>query len=242
MNGQFCTIPTPFQPLANPPSCITALYDKNTGSILVRCSLQIKKTLDVSMPSQLAPNVWILTTAPSAPTTTITLICLGETTQFIEVRKPILVLCLPTACSATSPNFHLPPHYDIPPLEYISLDMANLNVINISSIHFQIWQHLEKHWNESQLQHLASIPSVPVGQLYKHMANGTKHITPFSPEESTADTDSIWTHVFTYRSLCNGNRITYTSRFGNILLLFLLVSTCQISVPNFTTRYHAIYN
>ena len=27
-NGQFCTIPTPFQPLANPPSCITALYVK----------------------------------------------------------------------------------------------------------------------------------------------------------------------------------------------------------------------
>ena len=25
------------------------------------------------------------------------------------------------------------------------------------------------------------------------MANGTRHITPFSPEESTADTDSIWT-------------------------------------------------
>ena len=71
--------------------------------------------------------------------------------------------------------------------------MANLNMINISSIHFPIWQHLEKHWNESQLQHLASIPSLPVGQPYKHMANGTKHITPFSPDESTADTDSIWT-------------------------------------------------
>ena len=37
--------------------------------------------------SQLAPNVWILTTAPSAAAT-ITLICPGETTQFIEVRNP----------------------------------------------------------------------------------------------------------------------------------------------------------
>ena len=27
-NGKFCTIPTPFQPFANPPSCITALYSK----------------------------------------------------------------------------------------------------------------------------------------------------------------------------------------------------------------------
>ena len=108
-NGQFCTIPTPFQPLANPPSCITALYAKNTTSICARCSLQIRKFSDVSMPSQLASNVWILTVAPSTTAATITLICLGETTQFIEVRKPIHILHLSTACSATSPNFHLPP-------------------------------------------------------------------------------------------------------------------------------------
>ena len=103
----FGTIPTPFQPLANPPSCITALYAKNTASFSVRCSLQIRKTSEVSMPSQLAPNVWNLATAPSAAAA-ITVVCLGETTQFIEVRKLIQVLCLPTACSATSPNFHLP--------------------------------------------------------------------------------------------------------------------------------------
>ena len=42
-NGQFCTIPTPFQPLANPPSCITALYAKNTASISARCSLEMRK-------------------------------------------------------------------------------------------------------------------------------------------------------------------------------------------------------
>ena len=51
---------------------------------------------------------------------------------------------------------------------------------------------MEKHLNESQLQHLASIPSLP--QLYRHMAKGIQHITHFtSPEESTGDTDSIWT-------------------------------------------------
>ena len=43
-NGQFCNIHAPFQPLANPPSCITALYAKNTASISTRCSLQIRKT------------------------------------------------------------------------------------------------------------------------------------------------------------------------------------------------------
>ena len=192
-NGQFCTIPTPFQPLANPLSCITALYVKNTASISTRCSLQIRNSSDVSMPSQIASNVWILITAPSAAAP-VTLICLVETTQFIEVKRPNHILCIPTACSATSPNFHLTPCYEGPPLEVnIPLDMANLNMINISSINFHIWQHLEQHWNESQLQHLASIPSIPVGQLYSYMAKGNQHITPFSPEESTGDTDSIWT-------------------------------------------------
>ena len=32
-NGQFCNIITPFQPLANLPTCITALYNKNKASI-----------------------------------------------------------------------------------------------------------------------------------------------------------------------------------------------------------------
>ena len=75
----------------------------------------------------------------------------------------------------------------------MSLDMANLHMINISSINFHIWQYLEKHQNDSQLQHLASIHSIPVGQLYSHMSKGIQHITPFSPEESTGDTDLIWT-------------------------------------------------
>ena len=194
VNGQFCNIPTPFQPLVNPPSCITALYAKKTASISHRCSLQVRKSSDVSMPSQLAPNVWILTTAPSAVTTTITLICPGETMIFIKVKKPVHVLQLPTACCATSPHFHLPPRYETTYSEVnISLDMANLHMINISSLDLCIQQHLEKHQNESQLQHLASIPSVPIGQLYSHMAKGIQHITPFSPEESTGDTDSIWT-------------------------------------------------
>ena len=88
-----------------------------------------------------------------------------------------------------------PTHYESPALEVnISLDMANLYIINISSLEYHICQHLEKHQNESQLQHLASIPSVPVDQLYKHMISGIQPITSFTtPEESTGDTESIWT-------------------------------------------------
>ena len=108
-NGQFCNIHSPFQPLTNPPSCITALYAKNAASISTRCSLQVRKTQNISIPSQIAPNVWIMTTAPSAVTTAITLICPGETTKLLTMKKPIHILHLPSACSATSPNFHLPP-------------------------------------------------------------------------------------------------------------------------------------
>ena len=102
-NGQFCTIPTPFAPLANPPSCITALYAKNAASISARYSLQIRKSSDVSMPSQIAPNVWILTTAPSAAAT-ITLICPGETTQFIE-ENPSIYYIYPQLAVLHHPTF-----------------------------------------------------------------------------------------------------------------------------------------
>ena len=72
--------------------------------------------------------------------------------------------------------------------------MANHNMVNMSSFNFHIWQHLEKHQNENPLHYLASIPSVPANQLYKHMINGIHSITPFtSPEGSTGDTASIWT-------------------------------------------------
>ena len=49
------------------------------------------------MPSQIAPNVWILTTPLSALANTITLICPGKATMFIEVEKPVHILTVPTA-------------------------------------------------------------------------------------------------------------------------------------------------
>ena len=137
--------------------------------------------------------MWILTSPTE--TTTITLTSPGETTKFITVMKPMHVLQLPQACSATSPHFHLLPHYEHPALTVnISLDMANLNMVNISSLDFHIWQHVKDHKNETQLHHLSSIPSIPIAHLYKHMVSGIKPITPFtSSEVSTGDTVSIWT-------------------------------------------------
>ena len=91
--------------------------------------------------------------------------------------------------------FYLSSHYEPTSATLnISLETANLNMIKISALDFCIWQHLENHQNETQLQHLASIPLVPVNQLYKHMISGIIPIKFFtSPEESTGDTVSIWT-------------------------------------------------
>ena len=110
-NGQFCSITTPFQPLANPPSSVSALYAKNLASITSQCSLQIQKTSDVNLPTEISSDVWILTTPLSTPASTITLICPGKATASITTRKPVHILRIPMACSTTSSNFHLPPSY-----------------------------------------------------------------------------------------------------------------------------------
>ena len=74
-NGQFCHITTPFQPLANPRTCIAALYAKSAASIESKCFLQLCKTTTMPLPTQITPDVWILITPPSAPSDTISLIC-----------------------------------------------------------------------------------------------------------------------------------------------------------------------
>ena len=53
---------TLFQLLANPPTCIAALYAKSKTGIASKYSLQICKTTTTNLPTQIAPDVWILTT------------------------------------------------------------------------------------------------------------------------------------------------------------------------------------
>ena len=123
------------------------------------------------------------------------LICPEEAPQFIKTQTPIHLLCLPPACSATSQHFHIPPWYEHHEKTInIFLNTVNLNMMNISSPEFRIWQHLEDHWNGTQLYHLTNIPSVPISQLYKHMISSNGPITPFmSTDGSVSDTASIWT-------------------------------------------------
>ena len=139
-NGQFCSLNTPLLPLTNPPMCIAALYAKDKAGIKKRCSLQIRKANSVSIQTPIAPNVWRLTSAPTAVSTGITLFCPEEASRFIKTQTPIHILLLPPACSTTSEHFHLPPCYETHQLTInISLNTANLNVINVSSPEFQIW-------------------------------------------------------------------------------------------------------
>ena len=111
----------------------------------------------------------------------------------IPIQKPIHILKLPMACSATSSNFYLPPRYETPTLDVnISLNMANLHMLNISAQDFHIWQHLGSNRSEKQPQHLKTIPSIPVHKIYQHLLNSTIPVMLFNAE-STGNTDSLWT-------------------------------------------------
>ena len=138
-NGLFCSLNTPLQPLVNPPMCIPALHAKDKAGIKKRCSLQIRKASCVNIPTPIAPNVWILTSAPTTVSMEITLIHPEEAPQFLKTQMPIHILQLPPACSTTSQHFHLLPCYETNgPMINTSFNTVNLNGINISSPEFRI--------------------------------------------------------------------------------------------------------
>ena len=141
----------------------------------------------------MAPDVWILTTLIAAPANTMTLICPEKAIETIPIQKPVHILKLPMACSATSPNFYLPPRYETLTLDVnISLNMANLYMINILAQDFPIWKHLGSNRSDMKLQHLTTIPLIPVHKSYQHLLNNTLPIIPFD-KESTEHAGSIWT-------------------------------------------------
>ena len=194
-NSYFCSIITPFQPLANPPSCVSALYPRSPADITSQCSLQIRKTSDVNLPTQISPDICILMTSLSTPASTITLIHPEKATETITIRKPVHILRLPMACSATSTNFYLPSGYQPSNSNVnVSLNMANLHMVNVSALDFCVWQHLRDNRSKTQLRHLTTIPLILVHKIYQHIINGSQHIMPFNTnDESMEDTDSTWT-------------------------------------------------
>ena len=82
----------------------------------------------------------------------------------------------------------LPPHYENHQLMInISLNTAKSNMMNMSSPEFRMWQHLEEHWNRTQLHHLINISSVPIDQLDKHMINSNRPIILFASADASID-------------------------------------------------------
>ena len=101
------------------------------------------------------------------------------------------------ACSATSAHFYLPPRYETPILNVnVSLDRTNLQTINTTVLHFCVWQHMERNHSETQLKHLATLPSIPVHKLYQHLLNSSLHLTPFNMKHSE-DINTLW-NLFTH--------------------------------------------
>ena len=129
--------------------------------------------------------------------------------ETIPIRQLLHVLKLPTVCSATSSHFYLSPRYETPALNVnVSLDMANLQTVNITTLHFHIWQHMGRNCSDPQLQHLATLPSIPVHKVYRHLLNSSLHLTPFNMKPSE-DTNTLW-NLFTYPGI-------YVSALGSLI-------------------------
>ena len=160
------------------------MYARSTADITSQCSLQIQKALDVNLPTQISPDAWILITPLSTPASTMMLIHPEKAIETIITQKPVHKLKLPTACSATSSDFYLPPRYETPNLDVnVSINMANLHMINILAPDFHIWQHLRNNRSQMQLQHLTTIPLIPVHKIYQHMITSTQPIITFDMDD-----------------------------------------------------------
>ena len=111
-NRQFFPLLTPLQPLTNPPSCIAALYTKNSREIDHLCELTTKAQPEIYLPIPLAPNMWAIISSPFKQQPPVIVICPTKPATSIHISPPIHILKLEPACSATSQHFHLLPKYE----------------------------------------------------------------------------------------------------------------------------------
>ena len=149
--------------------------------------------------------------------------------EAIHIWQLIHIMNLPMACSATSSHFYLPPRYETPILDInVSLNMENRHMINISAQHFHIWQHLGNNRSDMQLQHLTTIPSIPVHKIYQHLLNSTMPVVPFNTE-SSGNTNSLWS-VFTHPGI-------YISALASIIPVGIGLFCCDVKGPQ-PTRPH----
>ena len=165
-NGQFCPLTTPLQPLMNPPSCVAALYTKNSREIDRLCELTTKTQPELYLPIPLALNVWAIISSPFKQQLPVTVICPTKPAMSIHISPPIHILTLEPTCSVTSQHFHLPPKYEDTHITMnLSIYNANLDIINISSALFRITQHIPSVQQQETLERLAALPLVPIKRI-----------------------------------------------------------------------------
>ena len=200
-NGQFCRINAPFQPLTNPPSCITALSAKNNQAIKEQCSLVISHAQCTFAPIAVTSNLWIISPKPQTLRSAITLICPNKATSIVPLQQPFHILRLFPTCSATSRYYHLPPHYeDHTVMMNASLDTANILMqLTFQLLNFRIWQHFSSNWTPPHLHKLASVPVVPVTQLYRDMINTSEPTDLFTIKDDHKEPSLIWTTLDIHR-------------------------------------------
>ena len=125
---------------------------------------------------------------------TMTIICPDKACSTVPLQQPFHILRLSPACSGTSNYFHLPPCYkDHSMVMNVSLDTANINTINISTLDIRIWQHFSRNWTQPHLQKLTNVLEVPVTQLYRDMINTSEPNHLFTIKDDDGDSSLIWT-------------------------------------------------
>ena len=165
-NGQFFPLLTPLQPLTNPPSCVAALYTKNSREIDHLCELTTKAQPEIYLPIPLTPNVWAIISSPFKQQLPVTVICPTKPAASIHISPPIHILKLEPTCSATSQHFHLPPKHEGTHITMnFSIYNANLDIIDISSASFRIAQHIPSVQQQETLEKLAALPPVPIKSI-----------------------------------------------------------------------------
>ena len=169
--------------MMNPPSCVAALYTKNSQEINRLCELTTKTQPELYLPIPLASNVWAIISSPFKQQPPVTVICPTKPAMSIHISPSIHVLRLEPACSATFQHFHLPPKYkDTHVTMTLSIYNANLDIINISSALFRITQHIPSVQQE-MLEMLAALPPVPIkrvtmelmGEVLQETLSSDKH-------------------------------------------------------------------
>ena len=137
VNGQFCPLTTPLQPLTNPPSCVATLYTKNSREIDRLCELTTKTQPELYLPIPLVSNVWAIISSPFKQQPPVTVICPTKPATLIHISPPIHVLRLEPACSATSQHFHLPPV----PIKRITMELVGEVLQETLSNDKPFWLH-----------------------------------------------------------------------------------------------------